>query len=494
MRWLWLILILWSAPIASAKSRPPNILFILADDLGYGDLGAFGQHRIRTPNLDRLATEGMRLTRHYSGNAVCAPSRCVLLTGRHPGHAWIRDNREAQPEGQEPLPAGTVTLARLLQENGYATGAFGKWGLGSPGSTGDPLNQGFDRFFGYNCQRVAHNYYPPHLWDNDRWLLLLNPIFSPHQRFPAGLDPNDPAHYVRYSGQEYAPDLIQERALQFIRDHRHQPFFCFVPSTIPHLALQVPEDSLAEYDGQFPDSPYLGTASYLPHRTPRAAYAALVTRLDRDVGQLMTLLQELGLREQTVVVFTSDNGPLWDRFGGTDTEFFNSAGGLRGRKGSLYEGGVRVPCVVSWPGHIPAGTQSDRVTGFEDWLPTLLELAGLKSAVPPGLDGRSFAPTLRGRSQRERPFLYREFPAYGGQQSVIAGRWKLIRQNLQRTNTPTIINELYDLEADPTESRNVASEHPQVVTRLDALLQQEHTPSRRFPFPILDLPQSQNFK
>lgn len=486
MRWLWLMLILWSAPLASAKSRPPNILFILADDLGYGDLGSFGQRRIRTPNLDRLANEGMRLTRHYSGNAVCAPSRCVLLTGHHPGHAWIRDNREVQPEGQEPLPADTITLARLLQGHGYATGAFGKWGLGSPGSTGDPLNQGFDRFFGYNCQRVAHNYYPPHLWDNDRWLLLLNPIFSPHQRFPAGLDPHNPAHYVRYSGKEYAPDLIQEQALRFIRDHRDQPFFCFVPSTIPHLALQVPEDSLAEYEGQFPDLPYLGTASYLPHRTPRAAYAAMVTRLDRDVGRLMKLLQDLGLREHTLVVFTSDNGPLWDRFGGTDTEFFNSAGGLRGRKGSLYEGGVRVPCVVSWPGHIPAGTQSDRVTGFEDWLPTLLELAGLKSALPPEVDGRSFAPTLRGRSQRERAFLYREFPAYGGQQSVISGRWKLIRQNLQRTNTPAIVNELYDLQADPTESRNVATEHPQVVTHLEAFLQREHTPSQRFPFPILD--------
>jgi len=251
---------------ASARApapRPPNIIFIIADDLGIGDLGCYGQKKIRTPNVDLLATEGMRLGQHYSGNAVCAPSRCVLMTGLHPGHAWIRDNQEVQPEGQAPLPAGTMTLARLLQRHGYATGAFGKWGLGAPGSAGDPLRQGFDRFFGYNCQRQAHNYYPVYLWDNDQRVTLDNPPFSAHQRFPAGADAAQPASYERYQGREYAPDRIMEQARAFIRENRDRPFFCFVPTTVPHLALQVPTDSLDEYAGAWPDEPYLGDRSYL---------------------------------------------------------------------------------------------------------------------------------------------------------------------------------------------------------------------------------------
>ena len=418
---LALTLCVLGASAHAATARPPNIVFVIADDLGIGDLGCYGQKKIRTPNVDLLATEGMRLGQHYSGNAVCAPSRCVLMTGLHPGHAWIRDNQEVQPEGQAPLPAGTMTLARLLQRHGYATGAFGKWGLGAPGSAGDPLRQGFDRFFGYNCQRQAHNYYPVYLWDNDQRVTLDNPPFSAHQRFPAGADAAQPASYERYQGREYAPDRIMEQARAFIRENRDRPFFCFVPTTVPHLALQVPRDLLEEYAGAWPDEPYLGDRSYLPHPKPRAAYAAMITRLDREVGRLVECVRELGLEQQTVIVFTSDNGPLYDRVGGTDTDFFDSASGLRGRKGSLYEGGVRVPCIVRWPGRIPPGTTHDRVTGFEDWLPTLMELAGFKSEIPKGLDGISFAPPLLGRRQRERPFLYREFPGYGGQQSVRVG-------------------------------------------------------------------------
>ncbi len=492
--WRWLtavvgMLILGSSTFAAnAPQRPPNIIFLLADDLGYGDIGAFGQKKIRTPNLDRMAAEGMRFTQHYSGNAVCAPSRCVLLTGKHPGHAFIRDNRELKPEGQWPLPQSTVTLPGLLRSLGYATGAFGKWGLGGPGSTGDPLRQGFDRFFGYNCQRIAHNFYPPHLWDNDRRVLLDNPDFAAHQRFPTNADPANPAAYAAFLGRDYAPDRIAEQARQFIRSNRDRPFFLHFPTTVPHLALQIPEDSLAEYLGQFPETPYLGNASYLPHQHPRAAYAAMITRLDREIGSLMNLVQELGLDASTIFVFTSDNGPLYDRLGGTDTDFFDSAAGLRGRKGSLYEGGFRVPCIVRWKGHIAPGTTSDRVTGFEDWLPTLLDFAAPDRPTPAGLDGLSFARTLLGKRQPPRPFLYREFPAYGGWQIVRVGEWKLVRRQLNPPKTKPLppVTELYNLRKDPTESHDLAAREPRRVRRLLKLLEGQHAASPDFPFPALD--------
>ena len=250
-----------SALIAADPAKPgatakPNVVFILADDLGYGDLGCFGQKKIRTPNLDRLAAEGMRFTQHYSGNAVCAPSRCVLMTGKHPGHAFIRNNREAKPEGQYPIPADTVTLGKLLQAQGYVTGAFGKWGLGGPDSEGRPLKQGINRFFGYNCQAVAHSFYPASLWDNEKPYPLNNPAISAHQpKLAEGVDPNDPQSYAGYSGQMYSADVIAEQALKFVRANKARPFFLYVPTTIPHLALQAPEDAIKEYDGAFPDDP-----------------------------------------------------------------------------------------------------------------------------------------------------------------------------------------------------------------------------------------------
>ncbi len=475
----------------AAGPAKPNIVFILADDLGYGDLGCFGQKKIRTPNLDRMAAEGMRFTAHYAGSPVCAPSRCVLLTGRHPGHAFIRDNREVQPEGQLALPAATVTLARLLQQQGYATGAFGKWGLGAPGSEGAPLQQGFDRFFGYLCQRLAHNHYPAYLWDNDRRRPLGNPVFSAHQKLPAGAGTNDPAAYTNFVGREYAPDLILEQARRFVRENRDRPFFLFVPTTIPHLALQVPEDSLREYLGQWPDPPYAGGKSYLPHYSPRAAYAAMITRLDREVGRLLSLVQELGLDERTLFIFTSDNGPLYDQLGGTDTDFFGSAAAWRGRKGSVYEGGLRVPLVVRWPGRVPAGATAGRVTGFEDWLPTLLELAGAAAATPKDIDGFSFAPTLRGEPQAERPFLYREFAGYSGQQWLRMGDWVAVRQNLARLPAGSPLpplTELYNLQQDPREIGNQAARQPDLLAAMDRLLREQHRPSREFPQPVLDQP------
>jgi arylsulfatase A-like enzyme len=465
----------------------PNIVFILADDLGYGDLGCFGQTKIRTPTLDRMAAEGMRFTHHYSGNAVCAPSRCVLMTGQHPGHAFIRDNREIQPEGQFPLPKSAVTLARLLHDQGYATGGFGKWGLGGPGSTGDPLVQGFDRFFGYNCQRVAHNFYPTYLWDNDKTIKLNNPAFPTQDRLKPGEDPTKPETYARFRGSDYAPDRVTEQALAFVDANRDRPFFLCWPTTVPHLALQVPEDSLQEYAGLWDDPPYTGGRSYLPHFRPRAAYAAMITRMDRDIGRLMNRVKDLGLDEKTIFVFSSDNGPLYDKLGGTDCEFFNSNGGLRGRKGSLYEGGVRVPCIVRWKGHIAPGTVSPRVTGFEDWLPTFLDLIGSPGGRPSNLDGISLAPTLLGRAQPERPFLYREFPAYGGQQSIREGKWKAVRQKLNSvaaSESPR--TELYDLASDPTETTDVAGKFPDILATLEQKMREQHIPNKDFPTTVLD--------
>ncbi len=330
---------------AFAADAKPNIIFLLADDLGYGDIGAFGQKKIRTPNLDRLAKDGMRFTQHYSGHNVCAPSRCVLMTGKHPGHAYIRNNRGGfqqatlkGDEGQEPVPPGELKLPLTLKQLGYTNGGFGKWGLGAVGSTGDPNSQGMDRFFGYNDQGVAHNYYPTHLWNNRERVPLRNERFSARQKLPTGADPKDPASYATFTGKDYAPDLINEAARKFLRENKDRPFFLYYPTTVPHLALQVPEDSLAEYKDAFPEEPYTGAYGYLPHRTPRAAYAAMVTRLDREIGKLLALVDEFGLRENTIVVFSSDNGPLRDGSGGSDTAFFNSNGGLRGRKGGYYEG------------------------------------------------------------------------------------------------------------------------------------------------------------
>ncbi len=469
-----------AGPAFAKPKRKPNIVFIVADDLGYRELGCYGQEKIRTPHIDRLAAQGTRLTRHYSGSPVCAPSRCVLMTGRHPGRAYIRSNREHKPEGQEPIPAAAVTVAELLKQQGYTCGAFGKWGLGFPGSDGDPLARGFDRFFGYNCQRHAHSYYPPYLWDDDQRIELNNdPPVPGHARLPKDADPTDPAGYDRYQGTDYGPDRIAGQVMAFIRENRDRPFFCYYPTIIPHLALHVPDDALKPYrEKGWEDPP--AHARYTPHFTPRAAYAAMITRLDGYVGRVMKLLAELGLEKDTIVVFTSDNGATYL---GPMAAFFNSVGELRGLKGSSYEGGLRVPGIVRWPGRVPAGATSDRVTGFEDWMPTLLEFIGAGDAVPEESDGIGFAATLEGNRQAPRPFLYREFAGYGGHQAVWTGRWKGIRTGLQKKKIET---ELYDLEKDPGETKNVAAAHPDVVGRIEEIMAREHTASKLFPLKALD--------
>ncbi|HNZ19521.1 MAG TPA: arylsulfatase [Candidatus Hydrogenedentes bacterium] len=435
----------------AAAQRPPNIVFIMADDLGWKELGCYGQEKIKTPCIDRMAAEGMRFTQYYAGSAVCAPSRCVLMTGKHGGHAYVRNN-QAMGKGEEfagqlPIPADEVTVAELLKSRGYATGCFGKWGLGAPGSSGDPLTQGFDRFYGYNCQSHAHNLYP-------RFLV------NQGEREP--LEGNTRG----VTGAQYAPQRIADAMLQFVRDHKDEPFFLYYPTVIPHLALQVPEEELAPYKGLWEETPYTGE-SYQPHPTPRACYAAMISFMDKQVGRLFALLKELGLDNNTIVFFTSDNGTthLVEQ---VDYEFFDSVGPLRGLKGSLYEGGIRVPMVAWWPGRIAPATVSEHVAAHYDVLATF---AGLVGAEPPAsTDGISFLPTLLGdaRAQRRHEYLFWDFTGYGGQLAVRMGKWKGIKTDLVKN--PEAPLELYNLEEDLSESTNVAGKYPDIAGRIGRIM------------------------
>jgi arylsulfatase A len=469
-----------------AAEAAPNIVYILADDLGYGEVGAYGQTRIRTPHLDRLAGEGMIFSQHYSGSPVCAPSRCVLLTGLHTGHAVVRNNWEnggweqGAPEGQFPLPEEAITIAELLREGDYKTGAFGKWGNGGPQTSGHPLAQGFDSFLGYLCQRQAHNYYPTHLWkDNERLDLEGNDWFASHQKLTEPLESDDD-YYERYSRQSFATDAMIEGALEFIDENKEQPFFLYYASPVPHAALQVPREEVEKYAGAFEETAYLGEKGYLPHPRPRAAYAAMVSRMDSNIGRILERLERYDLAERTVVMFSSDNGPTFN--GGTDSTFFNSAAGMRGLKCSVYEGGLRVPFIVRWPGQVEAGVQSAHLSAFQDILPTVVELAGMEVEVP--TDGKSLLPTLLGlEGQQEHEFLYWE---YAGQQAIRRGPWKGVRSALRKGDLSL---QLYNLEDDPTESRDVAADHPELCTELEQLLAREHVPSTDFPLPGVDTKQ-----
>ena len=454
-------------PEAAGKKVAPNIIYILADDLGYGDLGCYGQARFTTPNLDRLARKGIRFTRHYSGSTVCAPSRSVLMTGLHTGHTPIRGNQEVKPEGQWPLPAATVTLAEHLKEVGYVTGAFGKWGLGYPGSEGDPVNQGFDRFFGYNCQRYAHRYYPAYLWENSEKVYL---------------EGNDWSHT-----ETYAPDVIQQKTIEFIREHRDTSFFAFLPIVIPHAELIVPDDSIFHnYLGKYPETPYVGRPGadygpdmvigmYCSQENPHATFAAMVHRIDSYLGEIVSLIEELGITENTIIMFTSDNGPHLE--GGADPDFFNSNGGLRGYKRDLFEGGIRVPFIVSWPGTIKEAGLSDHLSAFWDVLPTLAELSGFEYEKT---DGISFLPELLGKEQPAHEFLYWEFHERGGKQAILKDEWKAVRLNVGKDPNGSL--ELYNLENDPFEQQNVADRYPELVERFARMMEEKREPSSRFNF------------
>lgn len=489
-----------NAPSASRDehgARPPNVIVILADDLGVGELGCYGQTKIRTPNVDALARGGLRFTQYYAGAPLCAPSRCALLTGRHAGHGWIRDNKELEPEGQEPLRAEEVTLAELLRSRGYATACIGKWGLGGPKSVGEPNAQGFDHFFGFLCQRRAHDHYPTYLWrDGARVVLPGNPGDAP--------------------GASYAEDLFADDALAWVEAQRARPFFLYFTPTIPHASLQAPAEDVAQYEGAFADAPYEGKQGYIPVAKPHATYAAMVTRLDRDVGRIVAKLDELGLARDTLILFASDNGPTYDRVGGADSDFFASAMGRRGRKGSVYEGGIRAPLVARWSGTIAPGRTSDEPVAAWDLLPTICELVDARAgagateshttkaspssaestrarsstassttsstpavlALPDDLDGTSLVPLLRGEPFGVKRELYWELASYGGQQAVRFGAWKAVRQRMNAGNRAI---ELYDLAHDPNETRDVAAEHPELVEHARKLFTSSRTDSALFP-------------
>jgi len=455
-------LIQWQQSAAQqTKPARPNIIFILADDLGYGDLGCYGQKLIQTPNLDAMAKQGLRFTQFYAGTAVCAPSRSSFLTGQHTGHTPIRGNKGVQPEGQWPIPDSTVTIAEVLKQAGYATGDFGKWGLGPVASSGDPIKQGFDAFYGYNCQTLAHDYYPDHLWENDTRV-----------DFAA----NTPEHPTDYSA-----DLIHQKALQFIDQHKGSPFFVFLSYTLPHAALQVPDDSLFEKYRKLLNEhpipvPKWNGKNYAPQAYPRSAYAAMVSRLDAYVGQVLQKLKEAGIDKNTLVIFSSDNGP--HKEGGYDPDFFNSNGPLRGIKRDLYEGGMREPMIAWWPGKIKAGGTSDYIGAFWDFLPTFAELA--KTPQPKNIDGISIVPALLGQKNAPmHPWLYWEFHEQGGKQAVRMGKWKGVKLNV--TSQPNGPIELYDLTTDEAEKNNVADKHPDVVAAIRKIMEQQHRESPDFP-------------
>ena len=486
-----------------AKTRP-NLILILADDLGYGELGCYGQQTIETPHLDALASRGVRFTQFYSGSAVCAPARCALLTGLHMGHAYIRGNDEwgdrgdvwnyakgaldPNLEGQRPLPANTLTLGKVLQQAGYTTACVGKWGLGAPLSEGRPNAQGFDFFFGYNCQRQAHNLYPPFQWKNEEKVALDNAIVAPGTKLAAGADSLLEASYAAFQGKAYAPDVQLKEALDFIRRQASQgPFFLYFASPLPHVALQARDPWVAHYRQKLgPEPPYLGQQGYLPNRTPMATYAAMISMLDEQVGAIVEALKKSGIDKNTLLVFTSDNGPSYA--GGVDPERFRSAGPFPGEygrgKGFLYEGGIRVPMIAAWPGKIKAASVNDTPAALWDVMPTFCSVAGV--SAPSGLDGTSLQPALLGKKKiPQRPYLYWEFPEYGGQQAVRKGPWKALRLDMQKGNRTTM---LFNLDEDIREQTNVAAQYPHIVRELEAIMDAEHRQAEipRFRIKALD--------
>ena len=480
------------------QEKRPNIIYFLADDLGYGEVGVYGQQKIQTPNMDALANNGMLFTQHYSGAPVCAPSRYMFLTGKHSGHSYIRGNDEwnergnvwdyaaasSDPslEGQRPIPNNTITIGHQLQKVGYKTGLFGKWGLGAPETDGIPNLQGFDYFYGYNCQRQAHNLYPPHLWENTEKDILNNDLVAPRTKLDSLADPYDESSYVKYNQTDYAPERIHEKAIEFLTKNKDSSFFMYYASPLPHLPLQAPKEFVDKYRNLIgEEEPYLGNKGYFPNRYPRATYAAMIGYLDYQLGDLIEKLKELGLYENTIIIVTSDNGPTYT--GGVDFDFFESSkpfsNGFGRTKGYTYEGGIRVPLIASWPNKIKAGTTSDHNSAFYDMMPTICDIAGAER--PENIDGKSFKDELLGGKQEPREFLYWEFPSYKGQQAVRLGKWKGIRKNIFDGNLEI---ELYDLENDILEQNNIATMHPDIVERIANIMTKEHEPAEneRFKF------------
>lgn len=446
--------------------KNPNVIFILADDMGYADLSCQGQTKFSTPNIDSLASRGITFTQHYSGSSVSAPSRSCLITGQHTGHTIIRGNKELPEEGQHPMPKDTYTIFKMLKDNGYKTSVFGKWGLGAPNTEGAPENQSVDEFFGYNCQRLAHSYYPNHIWHNDEKIVLEG---------NKDKDEND-----------YAPYLIHEEALDFIRNNKDTTFFMWYTSVIPHAELKVPEKELIPFLGRpefekeksyqgCDDGEYYKKGGYGSQQYTHATFAAMMSVLDRQVGEICNVIDSLGIADNTIIIFTSDNGPHVE--GGADPDFFNSNGELRGYKRDLYEGGIRVPFIVKWDNVIKENTKSDHISAFWDFMPTMAEL--INADVPDNIDGISYLPELKGHdNQMEHDYLYWEFHENNGRQAIRRGDWKAVKYDVHN-NGPV---ELYNLKIDVSEKFNLAGAYPQKVAEFDSLMKVSRTESELFDF------------
>jgi arylsulfatase len=482
--------------------QKPNIIYILADDLGYGEIGAFGQEKIETPNIDALSKEGMIFTQHYSSAPVCAPARYMFLTGKHSGKAFIRGNdewnergdvwnykamaKDSTLEGQRPVPKGTKTIANYLKDDGYKTALVGKWGLGAPQTHSIPNEMGFDFFYGFNCQRQAHTYYPLHLYKNRNRVHLANDTVAPSTPFPKGADPKNPVSYKDYTLTDYAPDLMFKELTGFVEENKDNPFFLYWATPIPHVALQAPQRWVDYYIKKFgPEEPYLSGEGngYFSNQNPHAAYAAMVSYLDENVGKLVKQLKDEGIYDNTLIVFTSDNGPSYA--GGADPKFFDSAKPFDGKygkgKGFVYEGGIRVPTFFTWPKKIKAGTKSDLPSVHYDMLATFADMVDMQLAEQ--TDGISFLPTLLGEeNQVQHEFMYWEFPEYGGQVAIRMGDWKVIRQHLKDDKQPTL--ELYNLKDDPTEQVNIAAMHPEILEKAAAIFKKEHATAETELFQI----------
>lgn len=445
-----------AACTTQADQQRPNIIFILADDLGYGDIGPYGQKLIDTPNLDILAQKGTVFTDCYAGCTVSAPSRASLMTGLHTGHTFIRGNLEVYPEGQAPMPADTKTIGTVLQEAGYITGIFGKWGLGYPGSGSEPTDMGFDRFYGFNCQRKSHSHYPEYLWDDTQKDSLIQ--------------------NKGRARQVYAPDVIHNRAKEFIKENASQPFFAFLSYTLPHAELAIQKDSIwNDYRNRFSEAQedyvvWNDNGDYYTCEHPVSTFAAMVSRLDQYVGEIVALVEEHGLSQNTLIVFSSDNGPHTE--GGANPGFFDSNSIYRGVKRDLYEGGIRVPMIVSCPSYIPQGRVSDQQMAFWDLMPTFADIAGVESEII--TDGISMLDEWKGETQaEEHEFLYWEFHEGGGKRAVRMGDWKGV---LLGVKTGENIFELYNLKEDPSERENIAEKHPDIVKQILDIMNKEHIP------------------
>lgn len=481
---LFLLLAVSAQAICQTK-KLPNIIYIYADDLGYAETGPYGQQKIKTPNLDRMAKEGMRFTQHYTSTPVCAPARCMLMTGKYGGHSYIRGNYEmggfadSLEGGQMPLPEGTFTIPKMLKQAGYTTGMTGKWGLGMNNTTGSPLKQGFDYYYSYLDQKQAHNYYPTHLWENGKWDTLGNPVINVHKKLDSTHVTDKDFEY--FKGNVYAPDRMTAKALKFIQSNKSKRFFLYMPYTIPHVSLQVPDQYLKMYMGKFNERPYYGQKGYAATKYPYSTYAAMITYLDTQIGIVMEQVKKMGLDNNTIIMFSSDNGTTFN--GGVNYKFFNSVDGMHGLKMDVFEGGIREPFIARWPGKIAAGTTSNLISVQYDMMATLADLTGQKVN---NTDGISLLPELLGNhtAQQQHKYLYFEYPEKGGQLAIRMGDWKGVKVNIRKHPDGKWM--IYNLKTDRNETRDVAAAHPELAKQFDAIVKHEHQSSHIKEWEFID--------